>query len=69
MRDIYDGKEGVKFSADDIERINSALSAPPRNCDKFNNYGDALEAFEKQLTIEGKLGFAIRLTEVIRRII
>ena len=33
MRDIYDGKEGVKFSADDIERINAALSAPSRNCD------------------------------------
>lgn len=28
--------------------VTSALSAPPRNCDRFANARDALEAFEKE---------------------
>lgn len=44
MRDIYDGKEGVKFSAYDIERIDAALAEPPRNCDLYEKEDDAFRA-------------------------
>lgn len=46
MRNIYDGKEGVKFSLDDIERIDAALAAPPRNCDKYTTEKQVEDACE-----------------------
>ena len=31
-----------------LKIVDDALSAPPRNCDRFSNANEALEAFEKE---------------------
>lgn len=55
------------FVAVQIRKIvRDALAAPPRNCDRFENYGDALEAFEKQIRSEGRLGFVNLFIEVVK---
>jgi hypothetical protein len=48
-----------------IKENNYALSAPARNCDRFENYEDALSEFENQIRIEGRLGFINPFTEVV----
>lgn len=55
-----------KYVFADIQEANIALSAPARNCDRFENYGDALVAFEKQMRSEGRLGFVNLFTEVVK---
>ena len=47
---LTDGLEVIwcGISGETIKKARSALSAPPRNCDRFANANEALKAFEKE---------------------
>lgn len=49
-----------------IRQIKAALAAPPRNCDKYANYIDAMEAFDVFAREQGKLGFINPYTEAFK---
>lgn len=44
--DCIDG-EGADLVDDMIAKVDAALSAPPRNCDRFNNAVDAMAEFKR----------------------
>ena len=57
LDNVAEMREALEFAEDELwshglfdasKRIASALSAPPRNCDRFSNANEALEAFEKE---------------------
>ncbi|MBQ4198651.1 MAG: hypothetical protein II649_02095 [Kiritimatiellae bacterium] len=40
------GTAFAKACGETVNKIMDALAAPPRNCDLYNSYGDAIRAFE-----------------------
>lgn len=52
--------------SDEIDRVVSALSAPPRNCDVCKTPEDCMRAFESYVREHGKLGFINPFTEVVK---
>ena len=57
LGDMKRMREALEFAEDELwshglfdasKRIASALSAPQRNCDRFSNANEALEAFENE---------------------
>ena len=52
------------FVAVQIRKIvRAALATPPRNCDKYATYNDAMQAFDAFVREQGKLGFINLYTE------
>ena len=47
-------------------RIDAALDAPPRNCDRYATPNDAMKAFEAFMRQQGKLGFINPYTEAFK---
>lgn len=57
----------VEISSFEIGSIcDAALSNPPRNCDKYANRNDAMQAFEAFVREQGKLGFINPYTEAFK---
>ena len=52
--------------ADIFAVATTALAAPPRNCDKYANYNDAMKAFEVFVIEQGKLGLINPYPGVLR---
>ena len=46
-----------------LRKAKAALAAPPRNCDKYATYNDAMQAFDAFVREQGKLGFINLYTE------
>ena len=46
-----------------VGKAKAALAAPPRNCDKYATYNDAMQAFDAFVREQGKLGFINLYTE------
>ena len=46
-----------------VAKCNTALAAPPRNCDKYANHNEAMQAFDAFVREQGKLGFINPYTE------
>ena len=44
----------------------TALSKPPRNCDRFNTPEEAIRMFESDMRESGKVGFINPFTEVVK---
>jgi hypothetical protein len=69
LENLYDQichGETEQHVAANRQMIRAALSAPPRNCDKYANRNDAMQAFEAFVREQGKLGFINPYTEAFR---
>jgi hypothetical protein len=62
-----DGGMSIELDEEQVimwrNRFRAALSAPPRNCDEYANYKDAMNAFDAFVRKQGKLGFINLYTE------
>ena len=58
--------EWSESAREQIAENNTALSAPPRNCDQYNTSEESIRMFESYIRESGKVGFINPFTEVVK---